>query len=163
LPTYADLTDVKSEMGALASGLTDASSPSNTDVMNRILPDIQGEIDGVLSHRGLAVPVSAPSSFLDRLKSLNAVGAAARAVGALFPMAQGAQSTTLSQWLLNLYNAGLDRLRNGEGIPDTLLIDAGGGGLPRSFTTSHPDSVSSDFAGTPGNEIDPVFTRDGKW
>lgn len=159
---YAALPDVQSELGALASGLTTTSVPTQADVTNRILPDIQGEIDGVLSHRGLTVPITTPQSFLDRLKSLNAIGAAARVAAALFPMAAGPQSTTFAQWLQDRYDAGLKMLRSGEGIPDIAVFDRLGG-LPRSFATSHPDSVSADLDGSAGNTIDPVFRRDTKW
>lgn len=159
---YANLGDVKGEMGALATGLTTTSKPSETDVTDRILPDIQGEIDGVLSRKGLTVPVVAPSSFIDLLRGLNALGAAARTVAQLFPQAAGPASTTLADWLQRRYDARLDMLRAGEGIPDGATHSASGG-LPRSFATSHPDSVSSDFDGTPGNTIDPVFRRDTRW
>lgn len=162
MPSYADLAAVKAEMGMLASGLTDASSPSNTDVNERTLPDIHGEIDGVLSRAGLAVPVTGPSSFLDRLKALNALGAAARVVAALFPMAAGPQSTTFADWLQKRYDTGLEMLSNLEGVPDGALPSTTGG-LPRSFATSHPDSVSADLDGTTGNTIDPVFRRDTQW
>lgn len=162
MAAYAALADVQSELGALSSGLTATSTPTQADVTNRILPDIQGEIDGVLSHRGLTVPVTTPQSFLDRLKSLNALGAAARVAGALFPMAQGPQSTTFAQWLQDRYDAGLQMLRNGEGIPDIVTLD-GRGALPRSFATSHPNSVSTDLDGSIGNTIDPVFRRDTRW
>jgi hypothetical protein len=165
VPNYAALTDVETEMGKYAAGLTATSTPSETDVTDRIIPDIHGQIDGVLSRRGLATPILAPSSFLDRLKALNALGAAARVVAALFPQAAGPASTTFHEWLQRRYDAGLEMLRNGEGIPDDVLVilNAGGGGLPRSFATSHPDSVSADLDATPGNTIDPVFRRDTKW
>jgi hypothetical protein len=149
-------------MGTYAIGLTATSTPSLTEVTERTIPDIHGEIDAVLSRQGVAVPVLAPSSFLDRLKALNAIGAAARVVAAMFPQAAGPASTTFHEWLQRRYDAGLDMLRNGEGIPDGVLLNTSGG-LPRSFWTSHPDSFSEDFAGTPGNENDPVFTRDKKW
>jgi hypothetical protein len=159
---YAALADVKNELGALASGLTTTSVPNEDDVTNRILPDIQGEIDGILSSRGLVVPVTAPAEFLARLKSLNAMGAGARVAGALFPMAAGPQSTTFAEWLYGLYKDGLRRLENGTGIPADAIM-TGAGALPRSFATSHPDSVSADVDGTPGNTIDPVFRRDTRW
>lgn len=161
MPNYADLADVESEMGALASGLTATSTPTEADVTDRIIPDIHGEIDSILSLQGVTVPVvSGPSSFLDRLKALNALGAAARAVAALFPTDSAALA--FAKWLQDRYAAGLLSLENGEGIVG-VVITAGGGGLPRSFATSHPDSVSADLDGTVGNTIDPVFRRDTLW
>jgi hypothetical protein len=163
MPDYAAVADVQSEMGALASGLTATSTPSLTDVTDRIIPDIHGDIDGVLSRRGLAVPVLAPSSFLDRLKALNALGAAARVAAQLFPTDPAAMA--FAKWVQERYDAGLMKLENGDGIPDDVLVilNAGGGGMPRSFATSHPDSVSADLDATPGNTIDPVFRRDTLW
>jgi len=81
---------------------------------------------------------------------------------ALFPMAAGPQSTTFAEWLYGLYKDGLRRLENGTGIPADAIM-TGAGALPRSFATSHPDSVSADVDGTPGNTIDPVFRRDTRW
>jgi hypothetical protein len=159
-PSYADLAGVKIAMGKYSPGLTATSLPNETDVTNITLPDNAGIIDGVLSGRGLAVPVAAPPSFVDSLRELNAIGAAARVVAALYPQAAGPASTTFHEWLQRLFDAGLDRLRDGEGIPDSAVVT---GALPRSFWTSHPDSNSADFAGTPGNENDPVFTRDRQW
>jgi len=77
-------------------------------------------------------------------------------------MAAGPQSTTFAEWLYGLYKDGLRRLENGTGIPADAIM-TGAGALPRSFATSHPDSVSADVDGTPGNTIDPVFRRDTRW
>jgi hypothetical protein len=161
-PSYADLAGVKIAMGKFGASLTATSTPSESDVTNITLPDIAGIIDGVLSKQGLVTPATVPPSFIDNLRELNAVGAAARTVAALYPQAAGPASTTFHEWLQRLFDMGLDRLRNGEGIPDGVVMTSSGG-MPRSFWTSHPDSASDEFVGTPGNDVDPVFTRDTKW
>lgn len=159
---YADVAAVQVELGKMKSALTATSNPTLDDVTNKILPDISGQIDAVLSSRGLTVPVTAPASFLDRLKGLNAVGAAARVVAALFPQAAGPSSTLFAQWLQDRFDAGLQMLRDGEGIPDTAVLS--GSSMPTSLWTSHPGTDSSDLDnGTPGNTTDPVFRRDTQW
>lgn len=159
---YADLAAVQVELGKFKSALTGTSNPSTADVTNILLPDIAGEIDAVLSSRGLTVPVTAPASFLDRLKGLNALGVAARVAAALMPMAAGPASTLFPQWLQDRYDAGLQMLRDGEGIPDTAVF--AGTSLPRSFWTSHAGTKSTDLDdGTDGNDTDPTFRRDTQW
>lgn len=158
---YAELEDVEHELGQYGRFLTETSTPSEDDVEQKTIPAIAGEIDGVLSARGVTVPVTAPASFLELLSSLNALGAAARTAAALLPQAQGPQSTTFHEWLQARYDAGLERLRNGEGIPDDIATS--GTSLPSSFWTRHPDTVSSDLDRTSKNSVDPVFRRDTKW
>jgi hypothetical protein len=159
-PSYADLALVKVVMGVYGVGLTATSVPSQNDVTNLLLPDVSGQIDRVLSGRAVVVPVTAPGAFLDALKLLNARGVAAQVIAVLFPQAAGPASTTLHTFLEKLFEDGLQRLRTDE-LPEGLANNKTV--LPRSFATSHPDSFSSDFAGTPGNEIDPVFRRDRQW
>jgi hypothetical protein len=156
--SYAALSDVQSEMGALKGALTATSVPTTTDVTNRILPDIAGEIDGVLSARGITVPVTTPSTFVDFLKATNALGAAARALAEL--RAVNLETTSLASWLQERYSERLDMLRQGEGIP--LDATKGSGALPTSFHQRHPGSSSADFNDGEG-DTDPVFTRDIKW
>lgn len=160
--SYAALADVQVELGKLKTALTGASNPSEADVTSKLLPDIAGQIDAVLSSRGLTVPVTTPSSFVDRLKGLNALGAAARAAAALMPMANGPVSTLFAQWLQDRFDAGLNMLRAGEGIPDTAVL--AGTSLPTSFWTSHPGTNSSDLDdGTADNDTDPVIRMDTPW
>lgn len=156
---YAALTDVQSEMGALKGALTATTTPSTNDVTNRILPDISGEIDGVLSARGITVPVATPSTFVDFLKATNALGAAARALAEL--RAVNIEAGSLAVFLQDRYQERLNMLRRGEGIPAEATKT---GALPRSFWTSHAGTKSSDLDdGTDGNDTDPVIRMDTKW
>lgn len=159
---YAALGDVQVELGKHKAALTGTSNPSETDVTNKILPDIAGEIDAILSGRGITVPVTAPATFMDRLKGLNALGAAARVDAALYPQSAGPASTTFAQWLQDRYDAGLEALRRGEGIPDSVAM--AGTSLPTSFWTTHAGSKSQDLDDdTEANTTDPVFRRDSQW
>lgn len=159
---YAVLADVQRELGKHKPALTATSNPSETDVTNKVLPDISGEIDAILAARGLTVPVTAPASFLDRLRALNAIGAAARVDAALFPQAAGPAATGFADWLKEIYDEGLAALRRGEGIPDT--VANAGTSLPTSFQQRHPGSIGTDLDNaTDGNTTDPVFRRDTAW
>jgi hypothetical protein len=155
--SYADLADVQQAMAKMSVALTDTSVPSKSDVTSTILPEISGIIDAVLSARGLTTPVTsaaAPDAFLQSLRGLTAMGAAARTVAGLFPQAAGPASTTFADWLQARFKEGLDMLRAGEGIPPTVGRVAA---LARSYWTSHP--VDDD-----GNlTTDPTFTRRMVW
>jgi hypothetical protein len=155
--SYADLADVQQAMAKMTVALTDTSVPSKSDVTSTILPAISGIIDGVLSARGLVTPVTAataPDSFLQSLRGLTAVGAAARTVAGLFPQAAGPSSTTFADWLQARFDDGLKMLRAGEGIPPSIGRIAA---LARSYWTSHPfddDGVTT---------TKPTFTRKMVW
>lgn len=156
--SYAGPTDLARHLGKFAAGFTATSMPSTADAQT-FLDDIAGEIDGVLSSRGIATPVtiaSAPQSFLDFLKVTNAIGAAAQIVAALFPQASGVASTEYQSWLDEQYEQRLKSLRSGEGIPDVVLPGGTGGSLARSYWTTNPTDEN-------GNEHVPVFTRDMAW
>lgn len=159
---YATIDDVLFELGKHAPALTATSKPSQADVTGKILPDVAGAIDAILSARGLVVPVAAPPSFLERLRALNAIGAAARVDAALFPQAGGPASTSFATWLKELYDDGIVSLRDGEGIPDGLA--SAGTSLPTSFWSSHAGSKGTDLDNaTVGNTTDPTFRRDSQW
>jgi len=150
--SYAALADVQSEMGALKGALTATTTPTTADVTNRILPDIAGEIDAVLSARGLVVPVTVPASFLDFLKATNALGAAARTLAEL--RAVNIEAGSLAVFLQEQYDKRLDMLRHGEGIPSDTTLS---GALPRSYWTSNPEDED-------GNDTSvPWFKRATQW
>lgn len=161
---YADIADVIHELGELGDYLTATSRPTKTDVEGKTLPAIAGEIDGVLGARGLTVPITqaslvalgvdaaAATRFLETLSSLNALGAAARAVAALFPNRAGPGGAPFHEWLQQRYDAGLTRLGSGEGVPSASVASSA---LPRSHWTSNPTDPDTD------EDWAPIFTRRG--
>jgi len=162
--SYALVTRVIQELGAYGKHLTGTSVPTQTQVTNDILPDIAGEIDGVLAERGLAVPVTlagltalgvdatVADRFIKHLEGLNALGAAARAAAQLAPQLATKEDSSFPKWLLDLYNAGLARLRSGEGVPKASV---GSAGLPSAHWTTNPTDPDTD------EEWTPMITRRG--
>ena len=156
--SYASPPDLTRHLGRFSAGFTATSVPSTTDAQV-FLDDIAGEIDAILSSRGIATPVtlaSAPQSFIDFLKVTNAIGAATICAAALFPHPQGPTGTTYESWLDEQYEQRLAGLRSGEAIPDVVVPGAAGGSLARSFWTTHPIDDA-------GNEHEPVFSMAMRW
>ncbi len=153
---YAVENDIRRHLGAYAEGWPRAGGkPPTVEDGLAYLATAQGKIDSVLSHRGLTVPVTAPVWFLNSLRDLCGMYAAALIAGVLFPQAAGPASTSLNKWLMDLFNAGLKDLEEGT-IPIDIAA-SGGGALARSLWTSHPTDDD-------GNDnLTPTFGRNTKW
>ncbi len=153
---YAAENDIRRQLGRYGDGWPPPGGKPPTVADGLSLADTaQGEIDAILSGRGITTPITTPTSFVNLLRDLCAMYAAAFIVAQLFPQAIGPASTTLNEWLMRQYRAGLDDLRRGDVIPDTVLHT--GTALPRSYWTSHPTDDE-------GNDnLTPVFGRNTKW
>lgn len=109
-----------------------------------------GRIDAILAKRGVTVPVTAPASFVETLRDLAAMYAGSFIASALFPQAVGPASTTLHEWLMQQFNAGIRELRDGE-LPAGIALATTAG--PRSLWTTTPTDPDTD-------EVwEPVFGR----
>lgn len=156
---YAVEADVRRHLGQYSDSWTAASVPSISDGLE-FADQASGQLDGILSGRGIAVPVTTPTSFVEHLRDLAAIYAASLVSAALFPQAAGPASTTHHEFLLGIWKDGLAGLRDGEGIPDSVTMS--GGSLPTSFWTEHSGSDSEDLDVGEG-DTDPKFRRDTVW
>lgn len=140
---YAAEPDIRRYLGAYAQGWprADGTPPTVADGL-AFAAQASGEIDAILSSKQLATPADGPAQFLEHLRDLAAMYAAAVVSAGLFPQAQGPASSTLSGFLMTTYKDALASLRRGEGLP--LNATQNTGAMPRSFTTSHPFDENGD-------------------
>jgi len=87
--SYCTTTDVQA---INASHVFSASTKPTTTQVNTFIDMVAGELDAILSSRSLSVPVTSPESFVEYLKLVNAVGAAAMAESAMNPSANKGSS-----------------------------------------------------------------------
>jgi hypothetical protein len=160
---YAVENDIRRHLGRLEAGWPppNAKPPTISDGL-AFADTAQGEVDAILAGKGLMTPATQPASFVNLLRDLCAMYAAALIAAALFPQAAGPMSTSLQDFLMRQYRQGLADLDKGAVIP-VGLTTMSGGALPRSFWTSHKDTVSTDLDSGAENDLEPVFRRDTRW
>jgi hypothetical protein len=148
---YAAVSDVQALM---AKFTIDANSKPTTTQVTSMINDISGEIDAVLAGRGLTVPVTTPTYFVDALTMLNTYGAAVLVAQAMLPDRAGAAEASSAIYTVwdQRYRTGMAALRDGEGIPPT--APASGRIQPSTYFTRNPDS-EEDL----GDIAEPTFTR----
>src|SRR3989304_5814371 len=88
---YAVIADVQALLPKFTLGA--ATKPTATQA-TAIINDVSVEIDAALAGAGYAVPVTAPSWFVDYLGLVNQYGAAAAILKAMFPEAAGGTDQT---------------------------------------------------------------------
>lgn len=120
---YATLRDVEA-LNPQRGPYGDTTVPTAAAVEG-FIADIAAEIDAVLGSQNIVAPVTEPSTFLAVLRRLNALGAAGQAEMAAFPNQPGGGDVGGSAsgpryW--RMYQDGLTRLVNGEGIPSVALM-----------------------------------------
>jgi hypothetical protein len=152
----ADEGDIRKHLGRYAEGWPPAAGkpPTVADGV-AFAAAATGQIEAILSDRGVVTPVTVPPQFVQWLDDLAAMYAASLVAAALFPQAAGPGSTTHHEFLMRQYRQGLEDLRKGDVLPGGLILL--GTELARSFWTTHPYDDN-------GNETTvPAFTRDMKW
>jgi hypothetical protein len=149
--SYASLADVQ---GLMAKFTLDGASKPTVTQATAIITMVDGEINSVLAAQGVAVPVGAPTTFVESLKALNAWGAAAAVLRSMFPKERGSSDTMPSEYALyqRWYERGLDRLKSGDGIPPEVASGSTVG--PSTYFTRNPDE-EEDL----GLIAEPFFTR----
>src|SRR4030067_1728551 len=92
-----------------------ATKPTSTQA-TAIINDVSAEIDAALAGAGYAVPVTAPSWFVDYLGLVNQYGAAAAILKAMFPEAAGSADTVpaIYQFWESRYQRAMKALRDGS-------------------------------------------------
>lgn len=149
--SYCDEAAVESRMAKFP--ITATSKPNQTQVLSQI-EDIGGEIDSALAARGVTVPVEGPPRFLRKLKALNAYGAAAGVLKSMFPDTVGADETPAYAFWERRYRDGMAELKDGSGIPDTVIGTTSGYVAPSTYFTNNPDTEVED-----GDISGSFFTR----
>jgi hypothetical protein len=114
--SYCMITDVQALNPKRTYNTT--STPTSSQV-NTLIDLIAGKIDTVLLSLGYSGTISGPAELLDSLKLLNALGAAALAEMGMFPEISEKGSTPHWKALQQMYEDGLEALKNGE-LPDSM-------------------------------------------
>lgn len=167
---YCVLADVVREMGRYGPNLTVNSVPSNADA-TALIDEIAREIDGILSAKGIGVPVAVPpnpASILPWiegfLKRLNAIGTGGVVLQGMFPHAAGPASSNLGDDKTKEYRTILNQMRiDLTLIPNALLLDStlaapySGRSLWTDGNTDTDDPADID------PEAGPTFTRISAW
>jgi len=142
---YCTIEDV--QIFAAKFPLSASTTPTSTQV-ETLIDLTAAQIDSVLLSKGYTVPVTTPAAFVESLRLLNAQGAEAMALMAQFPGGASKDSTPQYQAMLDLYQAGLEALRNGE-MPSSLGKSATSGGMGSLYTSpstnksTYPDPIFS--------------------
>lgn len=126
---YCDIGDVQAQ-NPTRGDYSATTKPTSTQV-EEFIDQISNTIDSTLAGRGLTVPVTTPAYFVDRIKLLNAQGAAALAEMAMFPETGGPGFSPHGKQLWDIYQAGIKQLREGQ-LPEALGGSKAG---PRSMQT----------------------------
>ena len=106
----------------------------------QFIDDHADEIDAALRAAGVGtVPVTTPSSYVDRLALLNAYGAASMLLEATFP-GEAFAPVAGSRLYEQRYKDGIKAIRKGEDVPPELLTGfASPDVAPSSYFEQHPD------------------------
>jgi hypothetical protein len=135
---YCAIADVQA-LNPLRGTYAAGTRPTDAQV-TLLIDQIAGEIDTVLSARGIATPATAPASFLAFLKGLNARGAAALTEMGKFPEADvGPASTPHGQALWRIYQDGLKSLKDGSAI-DPATAGSASSVYAETYQTANPDN-----------------------
>jgi len=149
---YAVIADVQALLPKFTLGA--ATKPTSTQA-TAIINDVSVEIDAALAGAGYAVPVTAPSWFVDYLGLVNQYGAAAAILKAMFPEAAGSADTVpaIYQFWESRYQRALKALRDGSAIPAGLAASSAQV-TPSTYFTRNPDE-EEDL----GDIAEPFFKR----
>lgn len=137
---YCQLSDVQELVPKFPISTT--TTPTQTQVES-LIAKIAVEIDAVLEAQGFTVPIKAPANFVLWLKTLNALGAAARAMQGMFPSTTDKDSTPAWQTFRKDYKEGLEAIKNGE--------------TPWVIMPTEPDVASLWTESEKTNYPDPIF------
>ena len=126
---YAQVDDVQ---GRMAHSAIDATSTASSDQVERFLGDCAAEINAALSVRGVAVPVTTPLWYLDDLRSINADGATALTLRAIYPDTRGPGEVPAYAYFQKRYEMALAMIKDGSTVPAGLPAGAG-----RTFSSNY--------------------------
>lgn len=158
--SYCQVSDVQDVIPLFP--IADTSSPTTAQVQT-FITNVGAEIDSAIASRGIEVPVTLPAWWVADLLRLNAQGAAATTLMAMFPLEQGQGSLALGPNLWKTYQLRLDEIRKGIGIP-TGIAYAEADQAPRSYLVdlgawNSPNGSVIDGFGNPV-KTQPVFTME---
>lgn len=133
---YAVLKDVERLIAQFE--ITATGTPSSTEV-DRILTDMEAEVNVALAAAGYTVPATAPAFFLEWLRILVSYGTAAAVLKSRFPDVVGPGENPAYAFWESRYKAGLKGIQNGSMVPP----DAGSTSAfvaPSTYLTRNPDT-----------------------
>jgi hypothetical protein len=135
--------------------LSAATKPTDTQA-GAAITNVAAEIDAIISSAGYVVPVATPAWFVTYLKFLNALGAAALVLRAMFPASRAAGEASLSEYALyqHWYETGLTRLAASGGIPSAAPANSSTTIAPSTYFTRNPNVEE-----TLGDISEPTFKR----
>lgn len=151
--TYAQVSDVQARMVRVPTGLANALQAEHVE---SFITQIEGEVETILAMRDVTVPVTTPTWFVARLRSIVSDGATAIAYKSVFPESSGIGSSPAYQYWETRYRRGLTALQKGE-LPSS-IVTAGLTIGPSTYFTKNPETPQ-DF-GTLGEglfDVDKVF------
>jgi hypothetical protein len=114
---YCTITDVQTVNAKRTYSAT--TTPTTTQV-NSLIDFIAADIDGILAAKRYTTPVTEPTAFVNWLKWLNALGAAAEAEAAMYPEAVEKGSTPHEANLRQKYEDRLEMLVDGKITPQSI-------------------------------------------
>jgi hypothetical protein len=156
--SYAAVSDVS----ALVPFITiSASSKPSTSQVQGYLDDCSQMIDAALSSRGVAVPITAPATFLADLKALCALGGAGKVLVGTYPQGAGPNAMSGRPTYWKDFLDRLEEFRRGLGIPVALTLSEHNN-APRGYFTDNNAIGVTDATDAWGDTIDsnPAFTRE---
>src|SRR6266511_5279340 len=124
---YAVEADIRRHLGPTFSDNWPPAAGKPPTVADGIAfaDNASGQIDGILSGRGLTVPVAAPASFVQHLRDMAAKYAAALISAALVPsLANAAESDSRAhpEFLMRSWLDDLAALQSANALPDTAVM-----------------------------------------
>lgn len=131
---YCTVDDVRALIAKFTVG--DTSRPTTTQATS-FVDQIAGEIDLYISVLGVTVPITSPAVLVTWLEKVNAEGAAATVLKAMFPDVSGTGETPAYAFFEKRYNEALKLIKQGDIISD--LIGTGDANSPSTYLTENPD------------------------
>ena len=135
---YASVSDVTARLGRFdAPGAS--TQPSETEV-ETMLHEVSGAVDAILASRGVATPVTAPTSFVDWLGGVVAAGVTAQALAIRFPNDLGSEGAgwAVAYWT-DKYDKAVAGLKDGSMVPPE-LTDSSSRMVTSTYLTDNPDT-----------------------
>lgn len=144
---YATIDRLRGLLGRIE--VTATSKPVNESEAQQLIDDHSDEIDAALKAAGVGtLPVTTPSSYVDRLAILCGYGSASAILEATLPGDAFSPSAGSRLWEQR-YRDGLKAIRGGHDIPPELLTGFASADIaPSSYMEQHPDeeAVYGDLA-----------------
>lgn len=136
-------------------GLSATTNPTLAQA-SEIIAGRSARINAVLAGRGITVPVTAPSVFVDQLRDICISGSVSVMLRARYPDQDGPASEKSWKFFEEDWRAGLAGLKDGSEIPSSVVASSRVG--PSTYFTRNPDQDE-----TLGTNAEPALTMRMVW